>query len=47
MDGVGPLSLAGDDVGVEVEEDRLTGAIVGLLEKRKIELPPVRERQVR
>ena len=36
LDGVIPGGFAGDDVGVEVEEDGLAGAIAGLLEKWKI-----------
>lgn len=47
LDGVFPLGLAGDDVGVEIEEDGLAGAVVGLVDGGEIELPPMRERQVR
>ena len=47
LDSVIPGGFAGDDAGVEIKKDGLAGVIVGLLENGKIELPPVRERQVR
>src|SRR2546425_11225846 len=47
LGGVFPPGFAGDDVGIEVEKDSLAGLITRLLVDGEIELPPVRERQVR
>src|SRR5882724_8122774 len=47
LDRILPFRLAVGDAGVEVEKHGLAGAIVRLLGHGKIELPPVRQRQVR
>src|SRR6266403_659880 len=47
LDRILPFRFAVGDAGVEVEKHGLAGAIVRLLGHGKIELPPVRQRQVR